>query len=278
LANDCSTDSTHAVIEEILESHPKRHLIKYTNHVKNLGMNANFEFALKHCIGEYIAICEGDDYWIDTLKLQKQVDFLDTHQDFILCYTNTSVVNSEGSIVVEKDIDSQKDTFTHSDMPIFVPTLTRVFRNQHIKELSFKARIGGDTYLLVWQSRFGKIKFLDDVTTCYRVHEGGMWNSQDDFGKLQHLILTRLACFDIVKNDTLMRFYHQVFSLLIDVAKQGKSYKSLLINFFKSHMKQVFRISVKKHLIIIKLFTLFFIQMSNSNLKSYKIKKALSKL
>ena len=72
LANDCSPDQTDSVIQDIIKNHPKGCWIKYIRQENNIGMMPNFIFALKQCKGKYIALCEGDDYWTDPLKLQKQ--------------------------------------------------------------------------------------------------------------------------------------------------------------------------------------------------------------
>lgn len=92
LANDCSPDQTDAAIQDILSNHPRASWIKYINHEKNLGMIPNFIFALQQCKGEFIALCEGDDYWIDPLKLQKQVDFLETNPDYVIHSGAASVI------------------------------------------------------------------------------------------------------------------------------------------------------------------------------------------
>ncbi|MDO9260985.1 MAG: glycosyltransferase, partial [Flavobacteriaceae bacterium] len=75
IANDCATDKTDEVIQEIIKNHPNSSWIKYTNHSQNKGMMPNFIWAMQQCKGKYIALCEGDDYWTDPLKLQKQVEF-----------------------------------------------------------------------------------------------------------------------------------------------------------------------------------------------------------
>ncbi len=97
IANDSSPDQTDAVIQSILDNHPRASWIKYTKHEKNLGMMPNFIFALKECVGEYIALCDGDDYWTDTLKLKKQVVFLDRNKDYVACFHNSEVILSEGA-------------------------------------------------------------------------------------------------------------------------------------------------------------------------------------
>mgnify|MGYP002795236009 FL=1 len=71
IANDNSPDATHEIVKGIIKNHPKAYLIKYFNNPVNLGPNANYIKAYNSGTGKYIAICEGDDYWGDNLKLQK---------------------------------------------------------------------------------------------------------------------------------------------------------------------------------------------------------------
>ena len=75
ISNDCSTDNTDEVIKKIIDKNENGSLINYTNHHKNKGMIPNFLWSIQQAKGKYIALCEGDDYWTDPYKLQKQVDF-----------------------------------------------------------------------------------------------------------------------------------------------------------------------------------------------------------
>ncbi|WP_457271803.1 glycosyltransferase [Pedobacter sp. UYEF25] len=90
VANDNSPDATDELVKKHLSQKviPENIKILYKNHEKNLGMIANFFWALKKAEGRYIAICEGDDYWIDPLKLQKQVDFLAQNTEYGLVATD----------------------------------------------------------------------------------------------------------------------------------------------------------------------------------------------
>lgn len=84
LAEDCSTDGTRTICEEYAEKYPGK--IKYIYRDHNVGYNENEYEAMCTATGKYIAYCEGDDYWTDSLKLQKQVDFLESHPDYSVCW------------------------------------------------------------------------------------------------------------------------------------------------------------------------------------------------
>ena len=131
IANDSSPDKTDKVIEEILKSHPKASKIKYFKQKKNIGMMPNFIFALKQCSGKYVALCEGDDFWTDSLKLQKQVDFLENNLDYVVSYHDCSVVDQNNSLKVPSFLGNYKNDYNEKDLKIgaWLPTLTRCFRN-----------------------------------------------------------------------------------------------------------------------------------------------------
>ena len=87
IGEDSSTDRTRKICLEYKNKFP--HIIKLRLQEKNLGMMKNFYDSLSSCTGDYIAICEGDDYWTDPYKLQKQIDFLEENPEYGLCYGNT---------------------------------------------------------------------------------------------------------------------------------------------------------------------------------------------
>ena len=91
ISNDCSPDNTNNIINNIIKNHPKSDIIRYINHEKNIGMMPNFISALRNVNSKYVAICEGDDYWIDRFKLQKQVDFMEKNLDFSMCFHSVQI-------------------------------------------------------------------------------------------------------------------------------------------------------------------------------------------
>ena len=84
LAEDCSTDGTRAICEEYASMYPDKINYIYRDH--NVGYNENEYEAMCAANGQYVAYCEGDDYWTDPLKLQKQIDFLESHSDYSVCW------------------------------------------------------------------------------------------------------------------------------------------------------------------------------------------------
>ena len=108
VANDCSPDQTDLVIKNIIQNHPNGNWIKYYNHEKNLGVMPNFTFALEKIKGKYVALCDGDDYWTDPLKLQKQVDFLEKNAKYNIC--GHSVACSQYNFFLEKKLLLNQDT------------------------------------------------------------------------------------------------------------------------------------------------------------------------
>ena len=107
IADDCSPDGTKDIVNHYIENHPKGHWIKYHQHEKNIGMMPNFIFALKEAKGKYIALCEGDDYWTDPLKLQKQVDFLEQNEEYNIVFHKVKILNFDGSFVEDDLLDNK---------------------------------------------------------------------------------------------------------------------------------------------------------------------------
>lgn len=93
IANDNSPDNTDDIVKNILKKHSKSFIIRYINQQENKGMIANFIDALSQCNGKYIAFCEGDDYWVEPLKLQKQVNFLEENLEYGLVATDFNILH-----------------------------------------------------------------------------------------------------------------------------------------------------------------------------------------
>ena len=185
IADDCSPDNTEEIVKKIISTNPKGHLINYFRHEKNIGINLNGIFGLNQCHGKYIAMCEGDDYWTDPLKLQNQVDFLENNKDFSICFTDYKVFDESNRKFNYPDLKNKyknKSVFSRNDIILsnFIPTVTVMFKTR--KEVFSKLDPNlypGDWFLHILNSEYGKIKFLPFESTVYRKHDGGVCSASN---------------------------------------------------------------------------------------------------
>lgn len=179
IGEDCSTDESRNIILEFSKQFPGK--FKLLLHNSNIGAQKNQLAVLENCTGQYIAMCEGDDYWTDPLKLQKQVDFLEANPDYALCFHKVSILQ-EG--VVKEDTITAKvpETTTIDDLAKgnYIHTCSVVYRNNLFAELPeyFKESPVGDYFLHLLNARYGAIKCIDEIMGVYRVHGTSVWSSK----------------------------------------------------------------------------------------------------
>jgi glycosyltransferase involved in cell wall biosynthesis len=195
ICDDCSPGGTEEIVRSYIEKHPQGNRIKYFRHEVNIGMQPNGIFAAKQCNGKYIAICEGDDYWTDPLKLQKQVDFLEANEDFSVCGTYCDVLRNNG---LEKR--NTKDFISFNYYEIIkknpIPTLTLCFRNFLINYDSLLNYRIGDIPLLLELTRQGfKGAKLPFNSAVYRYHGCGANSGNTRFQNINLQIETKFLYF-----------------------------------------------------------------------------------
>ena len=176
IGEDCSTDTTRNICETYADSHPEK--VKLLPALdKNIGLINNYIRTLKACDGKYIAICDGDDYWIDDLKLQKQVDFLESNPDCVIVGTNFKRLYSNGELeIIEKERTKASYNFDDLIFENMITSVTVMFKNlqknERIPEWITKFPYGDwPTYLWTIKNK-GNIRFLSDVTAVYRTDIG----------------------------------------------------------------------------------------------------------
>lgn len=246
ISNDCSPDHTDQIIKKIVNTHPCAHWIKYTKHLVNKGITANFIWTLKQARGKYIAICEGDDYWIDSLKLQKQVAFMEQNQDCALCFHASKSINNNNpnEYIVSKPKDipmNNKFEIKHVILKggTFMATNSMFFLKEHINyipEWLSKVPVGDLPLMLLLGSK-GKIGFIDEVMSVYRIMSSSTsWSAKmrNPKNKKKHFygIMTMWSDFDKWTN----REYHKyvVIKKKIDI----KSYYKGKLKYFIKKMMQ----------------------------------------
>ncbi len=188
IGDDASTDDNPLIIQEYTQKYPS--IIKSFLHSKNLGPTEPRELGGKNNVGflfgqskgEYIALCEGDDFWTDPLKLQKQVDFLDQNPEFALCHHQMEVIYEDNSpshlFNPENQLDISKIDDLLTDNSWLLGTASTVFRHvfkDGMPDWWWKTA-SGDLGIFIEVARFGKIKYLPETMGAYRKHLGGMTN------------------------------------------------------------------------------------------------------
>lgn len=193
--DDCSTDGTTEILREYAEKYPD--IIKPIYHDENLYSKGQRGFYKKFCFpkaeGEYIALCEGDDYWIDPLKLQKQVDFLEENPEYVMVYTGFLNVNQNGEIIQRKYHDTLMNKsksgwiFPNLLWENFIMTLSVCVRRNTIvgNTLYEHSPFTYDYSLFLCSSIQGKIKFFPDIMGAYRKQPAGAVATLGS--KLQHM-------------------------------------------------------------------------------------------
>lgn len=184
ISNDCSTDNTDEVIKKIIDKNENGSLINYTNHHKNKGMIPNFLWAIQQAKGKYIALCEGDDYWVDPYKLQKQVDFLEANPDYSI--HSGLAITSDNKIIGNKNKSSfiLQDFYTRNNLI----TCTILFRNTPLESKWFNNVTFGDWMLYVYVLNYIKNSkaYCDSkVLSFYRIHEGGIMQTLNEKSKFE---------------------------------------------------------------------------------------------
>ena len=182
--DDASTDGTADIIREYEQKYPE--IIRPTYQSENQwskGVNVLKTFVYPKIQGQYVALCEGDDYWTDENKLQKQVDYLEAHPDVSVCFHPVKVIWEDGSqpdsIFPQPKYRFNKTVLTLEDLlkHNFIQTNSVVYRwNLKGKENTIPDGILPiDYYMHLLHAQVGKIGFLHDVMAVYRRHAGGVW-------------------------------------------------------------------------------------------------------
>ena len=194
--DDASSDGTADIIKKYFHKYPA--LIKPIIQKENQWSKGKriTPIAMQYAKGKYIALCEGDDYWTDPYKLQKQVDFLEANPDYVMCYHDAKIIDESGNVVSESKMpevgkkDYSSDEIIRGSTNIL--TLSLLFRNV-IKEFPPEMQNvkNGDNFLTSMLGNYGKGKFMPEITPAvYRTHGGGVWSTVDNNNRLLSKITT----------------------------------------------------------------------------------------
>ncbi len=194
IGEDCSTDDTLSIVLELEREHPQ--IIRVLRSPENVGTNRNLIRTMDQCQGKYIAILGGDDIWSSPLKLQRQVEFFETHPECTICFHTVEVFVQETGIVrgvfpdyeipaITEMVDLIKDNY--------IPACSLMYRNVRIEEIPkeyFDLRIE-DWPLSMMYAKKGKIGYVDEIMARYRVHSSSAFSNLGFLKKLEYALMAR---------------------------------------------------------------------------------------
>lgn len=215
IGNDKSPDNTADILEEYRSRYPD--IFKIINQPVNKGVIENSLIVLDNIPPvRYLTFCEGDDYWTDPLKLQKQVDWMECHPECAICYHIAAVKYEnehecrKDEQVPSKDVVKKLSTCDPKKLLLeinYIPTASVMYR-RHYSASEFRKIyktdiMPGDWFRHLAHARFGTIHFIPEIMSVYRKHSGGIFSSLE---KKQHLFMQKYG----IKG---CRFYQEALKL-----------------------------------------------------------------
>ncbi len=254
IADDCSPDNTRQIILEYKSKYPD--LIKLLFQVKNVGGGKNFVDLINSAQGKYIAYLEGDDYWTDPNKLQKQFDFMETHLDYSLSYHKIKKIHTYAIDFEPEPISNIGNLKTITIDYIlkrgwFIHSCSMFFVNFRLPE-GFEGLFVGDYPLHVLLADKGKVGFLDECMGVYRISKEGYSEKNihgNNYKKRKKNFISTIFLQNYLDKNTSYKYHNHFMQ-----NNFGSIYSHLhyiFLNHKKLFLKELFE--------IIKSFNLFFL-------------------
>lgn len=221
--DDASTDGTQDIIREYVTRYPN--IIKPIYQKENQyskGIDPNVKYNFSRAKGKYIAMCEGDDYWTDPYKLQKQVDFLESHPDYVMCsHKWNEFIENEKKINwgIPFEVNSigkiyDLNCLIHGEW--YFQPLTILYRCSSVNfERYNRYKNSKDITLLYSLLKNGKGFCLPDAMATYRIHSSGMWSGSDLNSRRKQDFKTKLGIYEVEKSKESATFILHEFTKLI---------------------------------------------------------------
>jgi glycosyltransferase involved in cell wall biosynthesis len=216
--DDCSKDKSAAIIREYAEKYPD--IIKPIYETENQwskrdgSIDRIMENAIEATGAKYLALCEGDDYWTNPLKLQMQVDFLESHPDYVMCCHGADVLNETNrKIDCACEHMTTREYFPDDAFPTWqIPTASIIYRREPVEGFELKHTeqfIAGDVVLILKCMHVGRVWGMAEHMSVYRMNQGGVTsrvNTWEDKLKLCKHYEALLENFPKINQDYCYRY------------------------------------------------------------------------
>jgi len=242
IRDDASTDGTTKIVQEYAFKFPELiKLLIYEENQFKKGVKP-FPDTAKRAQGKYIAICEGDDYWTDPLKLQKQVDLMEQYSEATMCVAlHNKFYQNNGEVIVQKNYSGRNYPYIYfDDLKEYFHTSTYLIRKQVLDLLMSKDLnlFLGDTsmrYLLIEE---GPFVVLNDVVSSYRITNTGIWTSLSKHSQdlMHYNLFKQFRLYHVAKKRKYYAFNELIFSHSVIIHKiKYREYKGI-VNLIKQHI------------------------------------------
>lgn len=219
VGDDASTDRTTEIVREIAEQTAVP--IRILESEGNEGMRSNLRRCLRECRGDYIAVCEGDDYWLSPRKLHKQLSFLRENPECAMCF-NWLLLRQETS---ETFVAHREQAELHGDRFEFKDLIKRPFIGNFsgcfyraaaalaVPEAYYEAEHGADWLFNLFIAKHGSIGFIRELLSVYRIHERGVWSGKSRYERQQHIERSQAQIATVFgRNESARNLNHGQFS------------------------------------------------------------------
>ncbi|WP_035667964.1 glycosyltransferase [Flavobacterium sp. 83] len=262
IGEDCSTDATRVICEKYASDYGDKIMLLPSPHI-NIGLIANYMRTIKECNGKYIAICDGDDYWIDVYKLQKQVDLLENNPNYSIVHTGVKFLFANGEFEDFINLNNLKyNSFEDLICFNFIFSVTAVFRNvQFTNPLPawVEKYPYGDWSTYLWTIKDkGQIYYIPDITSVYRKNIGVSSGLKDSYSidvNILKDIYSYINC-DINKEILLICIFDKEWGFLVEqnAKKEYKKAFVLFIRLIKQKKEKLFWIKYYLHSLVNNFF------------------------
>jgi len=230
IADDFSNDGSRELIINFVEKNKEKFFLIPSN--ENVGSSLNFIRACRLVKSKYIAYLDGDDYWIDEFKLQKQYDILELDSSIACCYHDAILVNGSGDLV-SNSYFKNKEKLTQSEIVpygLLAHSGSVFFRSQSIELIpKWFAKEVYDNGLHLLISEFGSFHFINEPLSAYRFHNGGTWSVLADNKKSLNLFL-RLKTY--YKSKSFKKYKKEFYTAMASLSYKLISDKDFKMTWF----------------------------------------------
>lgn len=237
--DDASTDGTTEIIKEYAEKHPDliTPIFQKENQYSK-GIRGMFpRFCFPHAKGKYIALCEGDDYWTDPLKLQKQVDFLEANPEYVMCSHRFKQYMQKEGIYKDDWYGEVPNGITYDLNSLiqgfwFHTPLTVMFRRDSLCLAEYeKYPNSKDATLFFHLLQKGRGFMIPEFMGMYRVHSGGVWSGVSERSQMEADFKNRIGIYTVEQSYEAAFFLRQLFAKPLSRKWMLQEWKTMMASF-----------------------------------------------